>query len=268
MDGTDRTRVMVARGDVLIEVLALGRGRPIVLLPSLGRGAVDFEPIAQRLAAAGYRAVCPNPRGIGASTAPHAFENLEDCAADIAAVIEAEGAGPALVAGHAFGNRVSRMLATARPELVEAVSLIAANVGKDPSPPDIRAAIRDSANPDLPAARRLEALRFAFFAPGNDPSGWLDGWHPDVLAQQRIAGDRTARSVDYAGGGKRILYLQPSHDPLAHVEDAEIFQRELGARVTVVVIPNASHAAIAEQPDFIAAELARYAAGLWRGNER
>lgn len=256
---------MVARGDVRIEVLVEGEGRPIVLLPSLGRGAADFAPISERLAAAGYRVLCPQPRGIGASTAPAPYANLEDCAADIAAVIEAEDSGPAFVAGHAFGNRVTRMLATARGDLVEAVSLIAANVGKDPSPPDIRAAIRDSANPALPASQRTEALKFAFFAPGNDPTPWLEGWHPDVLAAQRMAGDETSRSVDYAGGGKPILYLQPSHDPLAHVEDAVTFQRELGSRVTVVVIPNASHAAIEEQPGFIANELAKYAAGLWQG---
>lgn len=256
----------VARGDVVLEVLDSGRGRTIVLLPSLGRGAEDFLAIAQRLAEAGYRVLCPQPRGIGRSTAPETYASLEDCAADVAAVIEAASAEPAFVAGHAFGNRVARMLATARPELVEAVSLIAANVGKDPSPPDIRAAIRDSANPALPDERRLESLRFAFFAPGNDPRGWLAGWYPQVLAAQRWAGDQTSRTIDYAGGGKPILYLQPSHDPLAHVEDAVTFRRELGERVTVVVIPNASHAAIAEQPEFIAGELAKYAAGLWRAS--
>lgn len=261
----DAGRHHVTRGEVRIEVLAEGEGRPIVLLPSLGRGATDFADISQRLAAAGYRVLCPQPRGIGGSTAPAPYANLEDCAADIAAVIEAEGRGPAFVAGHAFGNRVSRMLATARGDLVEAVSLIAANVGKAPSPPDIRAAIRDSANPALPASQRLEALKFAFFAPGNDPTAWLEGWHPDVLEAQRHAGDQTSRMVDYAGGDRPILYLQPSHDPLAHVEDAVVFQRELGSRVSVVVIPNASHAAIAEQPGFITNAIAKYAAGLWQG---
>ena len=239
----------------------LAAARSIVLLPSLGRGASDFDPIAARLVAAGFRVLRPEPRGIGASTGP-AYADLEDCAADIAAVIEAENAGPAFVAGHAFGNRVARLLATDRPDLVRAVSLIAANVGMAPSPPDVREAIRNSANPTLPRDIRLAALRFAFFAPGNDPTPWLDGWHPEVLAAQRFAGDQTPRTRDYAGGGKPILYLQPSHDPLAHVEDAEIFQRENGTRVTVKIIPNASHAAIAEQPDFIAEALIDYARAL------
>ena len=46
---------MIRRADVAIEVLAQGRGPRIVLLPSLGRGAGDFEEIAARLAGAGFR---------------------------------------------------------------------------------------------------------------------------------------------------------------------------------------------------------------------
>ncbi len=60
-----------------------------------------------------------------------------------------------------------------------------------------------------------------------------------------------------------MLYLQPDHDPLAHVENAEEYKRALGDRVTVVVIPHASHAAIAEQPGFIAVELVKFARTLW-----
>ena len=263
---------LVRRGEIaVIEVLSQGSAKAplVVLLPSLGRGAEDFEPIAAALAAAGLRVLRPQPRGIGHSHGC-AYQDLEDCAGDIAAVIEADSGGlsgsrQAFLAGHAFGNRVSRMLATDRPDLVAAVSLIAANVGHAPSPPHVRAAIRNSADPELPREERLEALRFAFFAPGNDAESWLDGWHPHVLAHQRVAGDRTPRTRDYAGGGKPILYLQPSHDPLAHVEDAEIFRRENGERVKVVIVPNASHAAIAEQPAFIARELIAYAAQVWPG---
>src|SRR6185503_14751829 len=188
----------VTRGDARLEVLAQGNGPPIVLLPSLGRGAQDFDAIAERLAAADYRVLRPQPRGIGQSIGPWDNVNLQDLAADIAAVIEHENAGPAFVVGHAFGNRVSRMLATDRPELVRAVALVAANIGKAPSPPQVRQAIRNSANPVLSDAERIEALQFAFFAPGNDPRGWLKGWHPEVLQAQRIAGDRTSREEDFA----------------------------------------------------------------------
>jgi pimeloyl-ACP methyl ester carboxylesterase len=252
-------RVAVARGGVSIEVLVDGDGPPVVLLPSLGRGAEDFDAIAARMASAHFLVVRPQPRGIGASRGPLTGIDLHDYAADVAAVIEAVDRGPAFVVGHAFGNRVARMLATDRPDLVRALALVAANVGRDPSPPDVRAAIRASADPALPDDTRLEALRFAFFAPGNDARAWLGGWHPEVLAAERIAGDKTPREEDFAGGTAPILYLQPAHDPLAPDDHAREYQRLLGARVTIVVIPRASHAAIAEQPEFISAALIEYA---------
>ncbi|HXF52697.1 MAG TPA: alpha/beta hydrolase [Hyphomicrobiaceae bacterium] len=255
-------RKLVERGKVTLDVLIGGSGPPIVLLPSLGRAAADFGPIAVSLVQAGFCVLCPEPRGIGRSRGP-AYDDLHDCAADIAAVIEAEAREPAFVVGHAFGNRVARMLASDRGDLVRAVALIAANVGKAPSPPQVRAAIRTSADPQAPEAERIAALSFAFFAPGNNPRPWLSGWYPEVLAAQRVAGDRTSREEDYAAGGKPVLYLQPDHDPLAHVEDAENFRRELGERVTVIVIPRSSHAAIAEQPRFISDALISYARGLW-----
>ncbi len=252
-------RKIVVRGETRLQVFAQGAGPLIVLLPSLGRGAEDFEPMAQTLEAEGYRVLRPQPRGIGASTSPAPYADLHDCSNDIAAVIEAEGAGPAILVGHAFGNRVSRLLATIRPDLVRAVVLVAANVGHAPSPPNVREAIRNSANTSLPDDIRLQALSFAFFAPGNDPRPWLAGWNPQVLAAQRIAGDQTPRTEDYASGTAPVLYMQPSHDPLAHAEDAVEYKAALGERLSVVKIPRSSHAAIAEQPDFIALEIVAWA---------
>ena len=250
-------------GDGRIEVLAQGDGPVVVLLPSLGRGAEDFDAIAERLVNAGYRVVRPQPRGIGRSVAPLGGINLHDYAADVAAVIEQEKKGPAFVVGHAFGNRVARMLATDRPELVAAVSLVAANIGKAPSTPKVREAIRNSANPALPDVERIKALQFAFFAPGNDPRVWLKGWYPDVLAAERAAGDRTSRAEDFAAGQAPILYVQPAHDPLAHVEDAKAYKEQFVDRVTVVVIEQASHAVIVEQPEAVSGALITYARKLW-----
>jgi pimeloyl-ACP methyl ester carboxylesterase len=257
------TRIMVTRGDAHLEVLTQGNGPAIVLLPSLGRGATDFDPIAERLAGGGYRVLRPQPRGIGRSTGPWTSVKLEDLAADIAAVIEHDKCGPAFVVGHAFGNRVARTLATLRPDVVRGVGLIAANVGRNPSPPDVRAAIRMSADLRAPADERIKALQFVFFAPGSDASVWLGGWYPEVLAAQRIAGDLTPRELDYAAGSAPVLYIQPSHDPLARHDDAEEYKKALGDRVTVVVIANSAHAVIVEQPAAVSDALIAYARNLW-----
>jgi pimeloyl-ACP methyl ester carboxylesterase len=257
------THVMVTRGDAQLEVLVQGKGPAIVLLPSLGRGAGDFDDIAEKLADAGYRVLRPEPRGIGNSTGPWKGVNLEDLAADIAAVIENDRSGPAFVVGHAFGNRVARTLATIRPEVVRGVGLIAANVGRNPSPPEVRAAIRLSADLDAPDDERIKAMQFVFFAPGSDARVWLKGWHPEVLAAERIAGDLTPRELDYAAGKAPVLYIQPSHDPLARVDEAEEYKRALGDRVTVVVIPNSAHAVIVEQPAAVSDALIAFARKLW-----
>jgi pimeloyl-ACP methyl ester carboxylesterase len=251
-------------GDARLEVLTQGKGPTIVMLPSLGRGASDFDPIAERLMEAGFRVLRPEPRGIGQSTGPWQGVKLEDLAADIAAVIEHDNNGPAFVVGHAFGNRVARMLATARPELVAAVSLVAANVGRNPSPPNVRAAIRLSADLSAPDDERVKAMQFVFFAPGSDARVWLKGWYPDVLAAQRIAGDLTSREIDYAAGRAPVLYIQPSHDPLARVDEADEYKHALGHdRVTVVVVPNSAHAVITEQPKAVSDALIAYARKLW-----
>jgi pimeloyl-ACP methyl ester carboxylesterase len=150
-----------------------------------------------------------------------------------------------------------------RPELVRAVALVAANVGHNPSPPDVRAAIRLSADVTAPAQARIKAMQLVFFAPGNDAGVWLEGWHPEVLAAQRIAGDLTPRTLDYAAGRAPVLYIQPSHDPLAHVADAEEYKQALGDRVTVVVVADAAHAVIVEQPGAVSDALIAYARKLW-----
>ena len=78
-------------------------------------------------------------------------------------------------------------------------------------------------------------------------------------------GGRIVRDEDFAAGQAPILYLQPEHDPLAHVEDAEAYQRQFGERVSIVVVERASHAVIAEQPDAVSAALVAYARKLWPG---
>jgi pimeloyl-ACP methyl ester carboxylesterase len=247
-------------GDGRIEVLAQGEGPAIVLLPSLGRSASDFDAIAVRLAAAGYRVLRPQPRGIGRSVAPLTGITLHDYVADVATVIEQEKMGPAFVVGHAFGSRVARMLAADRPELVTAVALVA-DVGRSPDPLKVREAIRNSADPQLPAEERIRALQLAFFAPGNDASVWLHGWYPEALAAERLAGELTPGHEDAADAP--ILYVQPSHAPLARAATAKADRERFGSRVSVVVIERASHAVVVEQPDAVSAALIGFARKLW-----
>ncbi|WP_443208750.1 alpha/beta fold hydrolase, partial [Rhodococcus rhodochrous] len=67
-----------------LEVRVDGEGPAVVLLPSLGRDSYEFDPIASDLAAAGFTALRPQPRGIGSSRGPMTGLDLHDLAGDVA----------------------------------------------------------------------------------------------------------------------------------------------------------------------------------------
>jgi pimeloyl-ACP methyl ester carboxylesterase len=192
--------------------------------------------------------------------------NMHDLAADVAFAIEQEKAGPVVVVGHAFGNFVARQLATDRPELVKGVVLAAASAGKvppgsteKPIGPDIRKAIDGPSDMSLPEEKRLEYLKIAFFAPGHDPKIWLGGWNAAVHHMESYAREHTPVDDYFAAGVASILDLQAELDPVAPRRFAGVLQSLLGHRVTIVVIPDASHALFPEQPVAVADAIGTFA---------
>jgi pimeloyl-ACP methyl ester carboxylesterase len=251
---------IVSAGDTSIEVIAEGEGALVIVLPSRGRGAWDYDELARAIAGAGYRVLRPQPRGIGRSTGPMQGLTLHDLARDVAAVIENDvsehAAGPAIVVGHAFGNWVARMTAADHPRLVRGVALLAAAAKKYPRA--LAEAVTKCADLSLPAAERLKYLQFAFFAPGQDASAWLEGFHPEVNASQRAAGLATPQQAWWNAGSAPLLDVQAEHDAFRPRETENELREELGARVSVAVIPDAGHALVPEQPRAVAAALLQW----------
>ena len=171
-----RSREIVRYDNVEIDLIAEGRGPLIVMLPSRGRDSEDFDDVASRLAQAGYRVLRPQPRGAGSSTGPLEGIRMQDLARDVAHVIARENAGPAVIAGHAYGNWVARMTATDHPALVRGIVLMAAAAKTYPD--ELRAVVQQSGDASLPDEQRLAALRKGFFLPPHDASVWLRGWAP------------------------------------------------------------------------------------------
>jgi len=199
----------------------------------------------------------PQPRGIGGSRGPLKDITLRELAEDTAAVIENLKGQPAVVVGHAFGNRVARMLATQRPELVRAVVLLAAG-GKAPMDPSIRDSLGKCLDLALPEAERLEHVRRAFFAPGHDPSVWRHGWHGEVAQAQAEATQRTPLDAWWKGGRAPILIVQPADDTVAPPINAKMLREDIGERVMVVEIAKAGHALLPEQPEAVAKAVIDY----------
>jgi pimeloyl-ACP methyl ester carboxylesterase len=255
-------QMIAAPGGATIHVTTLGAGAPVLLIPSLARGVADFDSLAESLAAAGFLAILPEPRGIGRSTGPDPGD-LFDLARDVAAVITALEAGPAHLIGHAFGNRVARATAALAPDLVASVALLAGG-GEVPPSPDISAALRGAVSQGLkPDEERLADIQLAFFAKGQDAKVWLHGWNAAAAQAQSAAVRATPTARWWTAGQAPVLLVQALEDPIALIGNAEALGRDIGDRLTLVSLAHASHAILPEQPEAVAAALI-----LWLKGER
>jgi pimeloyl-ACP methyl ester carboxylesterase len=255
--------------DIRIEVATEGRGPLIVMLPSRGHGAEDFDGIADELVKAGFRVLRPQPRGAALSRGPMQNLTLHDLARDVAAVIRNAGdGGPAIIVGHAFGSWVARMTAVDHPDLVRGVVMAAAAAKAYPAGFDgakeLSEAVRRSSDFALSDGERLKYLRLAFFAPNSNASIWLQGWHPAADDVQSAAGRATKQSEWWSGGTVPLLDLQGALDPFKPRAMMNEMRDEFGERVSVVVIPDSSHALIPEQPAAVVAAMLVWIAKLPR----
>jgi pimeloyl-ACP methyl ester carboxylesterase len=234
----------------VIDEPAPGGGVPLVLLPSSSRDSLDFDDVAERFAAVGYRVLRPQPRGMAGSTGPMTGLTLHDYANDVALVIRRLAGGPAFVLGHAFGQWVGRCTAADHPDLVRG-TILAAAAAKTP-PPYLRDELAKCVDTSLTDEVRLAALRVAFFVPGHDPASWLENWHPVAAKAQRAASAATAQDDWWTAGSAPVLDMQAEFDPWRPADTRTGIVDDLGAeRVSVVVIPDASHALMPEQPEAV-----------------
>ena len=188
---------------------------------------------------------------------------LHDFGRDVAAVIRHEQTGPAIIVGHAYGHLVARATATDFPDLVRAVVLLGAS--QKNLNPEHRRWLTIAVDASKPEAERIKYLQLMFFAPGNDPRVWLTGFDPAVLRSQFAASDGTPQREYWSAGRVPLLDLQAENDPSRPRSTANELVQEFGAdRVSVDVIPNASHALIVEQPTRIASAIVSYARRLAR----
>ena len=247
-------RSVIDGPDGPLEVHVYGTGPAVALVASLGRGADDFDDLAGRLAAAGYCALALEPRGVGASTSPLEGVTMAGLADDVAAVVRTVADGRATIVGHAFGNRIARMVATRHPEVVESVVLLACG-GLVPPSAEVTTAMDSVFNASLDPAVRRAAVARAFFAPGHDPSPWEGGWHRGTAVAQVAATGGIPVQDWWTAGVADVLVVQPGADVVAVPENASKLVEELGQRASLVTILDAGHALLPEQPSEVAREV-------------
>jgi pimeloyl-ACP methyl ester carboxylesterase len=249
-----RHRQLLVQDQVHIDVIVEGKGPALVLLPSSQRDSEDFDELAARLASQGFRVLRPQPRGMGQSRGPMENLSLHILARDVALTIEKLGNGRAVLVGHAFGHFVARVADMNHPSLVRGVVVLGAAAKTFPA--GMLEALFVAANPKLPQEERLKALQFSMFAPGNDASSWLDGWHPQVTPAYRAAANIPPKSVWWSVSNSPILDLQGGQDPWRPESTRNELKDQLGDKVTVRVIPRAGHALVPEQPEAITTAIA------------
>ncbi len=264
---SDRARETAGEAHVVdrdgrsIEYFTMGEGPVVLLIASAGREASDFNELASELVSAGFRTLAIEPPGIGGSDLPGegAFD-LFDLADDLAHILDQEdGAELVFAIGHAFGNRVVRAFATKYPQRVEALILIASG-GAKPVPEKANEALFACFDDTLSPADHLANVRYGFFADGNDiPNYWRRGWHGATATLQGRATGALDPAEWTSAGGRPILVLQAANDTIA---PPEIAGKPIKAadpdRVELVIVPNAGHALLPEQPVMIAEQVIGY----------
>lgn len=96
-----------------------GDRRPwFLLVHGLASNLGLWRGVARQLASSGFAVVAVDLRGHGRSSKPDDGYDIATVAADLAAVIDAVGAGPAVVAGQSWGGNVVLELARTRSDLL------------------------------------------------------------------------------------------------------------------------------------------------------
>lgn len=208
----------------------------VVLLPSLGRPASDFDALCIELKGAGFNTLAVDPPQ---EMAPDS--TLHDLAAYVIDAIERENIDQFHLVGHAFGNRLARMVAADHPSRVLTLTLLAAG-GYVEMEKHIFHALLSCFDEDLSADEHLNFVSTAFFAPGNDATVWREGWMSNVMLLQQKALVRVDRTEWWDAVAPRVLVVQALQDVIAPVGNGQKYASDHPAITTLVDIDGAGHA--------------------------
>jgi pimeloyl-ACP methyl ester carboxylesterase len=135
MEARHRT---LRNGDIELHVAELGEGKPVLLLHGFPELWYSWRHQMRALADAGYRAVAPDMRGFGRSSAPKSPESYDmvELSHDVVALLDDLGVDRAPIVGHDFGSTLAWHFALQHPERTECVAGISVPlIPRSPVPP-------------------------------------------------------------------------------------------------------------------------------------
>ncbi|WP_216893155.1 alpha/beta fold hydrolase [Nocardia alni] len=265
-------RIAVGEG-VELAVQDLGDGPAVVLVPGMFLDHRIWDQQVRALTAAGFRVVCVDQRGHGASDRPLTGYDVPRLADDILEVLAALDIRAAALVGHSFAAQVAFRAAVRSPDRVERLVLVASNAvgaGRTETFPfgvpagDLLPGLVAAEQRDLIASRRAN-LAGSFVAP---PPGDLFDWLlPMTLQTPSWAGIACYRSLletdqtaDLARVGMPVLQLNGQDDPVLSARGAQWVNRQL-RRSTLVRLPGCGHYPMLEAADAATAEIIGFLKG-------
>jgi pimeloyl-ACP methyl ester carboxylesterase len=167
------TESITANG-IRFHVEAEGNGPLILLLHGFPQTWYMWKHVMPQLAAAGYRVVAPDLRGVGETSRPKRIRDyrLSVLGDDVAALVGALGAPKAHLIGHDFGGIVAWEAAFTHPEAVDRLIIVNA----PPQPAMFRTLLRSP-------RQLLRSWYLFFFAIPGLPERLLTHRHAEVLVR-------------------------------------------------------------------------------------
>jgi pimeloyl-ACP methyl ester carboxylesterase len=243
----------------------LGSGPPIVLINGYAATKDDWDPVLLDTLGASSTVFCPDNRGVGDSEPAEGELTFAQMAADVVAVMDAEGLETATVAGWSMGGMIAQEVAASHPGRVDALVLLAT----DPGGPLARQCSRDvgerlydhSGTPHEQARRLLDLLFPPRLADGlyrqfgdvvAEARAKLSG---DALTcQEQALGERYAASADERLAAIRApaLIATGAEDIVIPPENSAILAERL-ENSWLARFPACGHAFQAQEPQRLAA---------------
>ena len=228
----------------------------IFALPGSGADVSRYKDLGPILADAGYQLIAINQRGILGSSGNLAQLTLRDLANDVIAIADKMGIEKFHMAGWAFGNRTSRMLATTYPERLASLILIAAGGLVQPltEPGELAKLLDDQT---LSEDEKIHLARRTMFSPKTDIRiirDYVQGltYWPEARKGQSEANKNTPLEEWAAGGKGPMLMIMGKNDLTAPIENGYRMRAEHGERLTLITIDDAGHAVGIEKPKEVA----------------
>jgi haloalkane dehalogenase len=250
-----------------------GEGPTAQLLHGYPNSSYLWRDVLPSVAAAGYRAVAPDLLGYGDSLLDGKAGTWEDHVAALDAFVTEHSMAPLALVVHDWGGLIGLRWACEHPGQVNALVLMSTGFFPDGRWHGMAKAMRAGEVDEL-----VENLHRASFAellrqvePRADEKAVAEYHKGFATLQQRRAGLNLYKSGDFeklsvhdgALGqmGVPTLLLWGAHDDYAPVSGAYRFKKEI-PHAELVVLDDAGHFLMEDDPERVGAEIARFLAGV------